>query len=126
MALHFSIWPLPPPPFSFDHTHFGSPIHQTSKAASVLLLILMPCSLCVCVCLSRVILLGFAARLHQRVLLRVCVSAVKRKTNSARKLRALETTAHIGSRYAHTDTLVGDLLRKEKQVVKSLSSFDPP
>lgn len=57
---------------------------------------------------------------------RVCVSALK---NNERTLRGncARSTSHIGSRCAHTDTLVGDLLRetKKSQVVKSLSSLGP-
>jgi hypothetical protein len=81
----------------------------------------------VCVCLFRVILLGFAARLHQPLFaVRVCVSALKYNERTLRG-NCARSTSHIGSRCAHTDTLVGDLLRetKKSQVVKSLSSLGP-
>lgn len=107
-----SLWPLPQTPFLFDPTHFGSPIHQTRKSCFCFSTTVLS------VCLSRVILLEFAARLHQRVLLScVCVwiPNLKKKTNSARKLpRARDHSTLWKPLRTHTDTLVGHLLRKEK------------
>jgi hypothetical protein len=78
-----------------------------------------------CVCLSRVILLEFAARLHQRVLLCVSVCALKKKITKfgEETARARDHNTHWEPLHTHRHTRRRSPSKRKASWIESLSSL---